>query len=76
MASGQVKLGADVTNGPIVCRGVGEITEDLSSGATVLNQMLNTTTIWQEDVSANTSGAGKELVDARRYAKKSYLNTI
>jgi hypothetical protein len=76
MASGQIQLGADVTNGTIVCRGVGEITEDLSSGATVINQMLNTTTIWQEDISLSTSGAGKELLDTKKSAKRAYLNTV
>lgn len=68
MASGQVKFGADVTNGTIVCRGVGEITEDLSSGATIVNNMLNAENIWKEDISAVTSGAGKDLTDAKKEA--------
>jgi len=41
ISSGQVKLGADVTNGIIVCRGIGRITENLSSGATIIDQMVN-----------------------------------
>jgi len=45
MASGQLKFDATVTNGTIVCRGVGTITEDFSTGANIIDQMLNTTTI-------------------------------
>ena len=45
LASGQIKLAATVTNGTILCRGVGLITEDFSVGATIINQMLNTETI-------------------------------
>lgn len=55
MSSGQVKFAADVTAGEIVCRGVGKITEDLSSGATIINQMLNPESIsdqvWEESAS-------------------------
>ena len=61
MASGQVKLGADVTNGNIICRGVGTITEDLSAGATVVDQMLNINTIagqvWNTDLSNHTDAS-------------------
>lgn len=46
MSSGQVKLTNSVTNGEIVCRGVGSITEDLSAGATVTDQMNNTANVW------------------------------
>ena len=41
MSSGQIKFTNSVTNGTIVCRGVGTITEDLSAGATIVNQMVN-----------------------------------
>ncbi|RKX93432.1 MAG: hypothetical protein DRZ90_12835 [Spirochaetes bacterium] len=50
LASGQIKLASTITNGTIVCRGVGTITEDFSAGATIVNQMLNigtiTDTVW------------------------------
>jgi hypothetical protein len=39
--SGQVKLGADITSGDIVLRGVGILSEDLSSGANVINDLVN-----------------------------------
>ncbi|RLD56395.1 MAG: hypothetical protein DRJ01_15305, partial [Bacteroidetes bacterium] len=55
LASGQIKFAADVTNGEIVCRGVGMITEDFSSGANIINQLVNTETItdavWDEQIS-------------------------
>lgn len=47
MSSGQIKFTSSVTNGEIVCRGVGAITEDLSVGATIIDQMLNPDRIWR-----------------------------
>lgn len=55
MASGQIKFGTGVTSGTIICRGVGAITEDLSAGATITNQLLNPYTIWEEPISNHTS---------------------
>lgn len=61
LASGQVKLGADVTNGTIVMRGIGELTEDLSSGATVSNFLMNTAnitqTVWADNAALALSNA-------------------
>ncbi len=42
MNSGQIKLASDVTDGDIVLRGVGTLTEDFSDGANVINQLINT----------------------------------
>jgi hypothetical protein len=59
MSSGQIKFTNSVTNGTIVCRGVGTITEDLSAGATIINEMLNDTNIssavWDEDLTTHTT---------------------
>jgi hypothetical protein len=39
--SGQIELTDTVTNGDIVCRGVGIISENLSNGANVIDQLVN-----------------------------------
>lgn len=59
MASGQVKIAASVTDGTIICRGVGEISENFSTGtAVVIDKMLNVNTIagqvWDTDLSSHT----------------------
>ena len=43
--SGQIVLDSTVTNGTIVCRGVGKLTDN-SSGATVVNEILSVPEIW------------------------------
>ena len=52
--SGQIKLASDITNGDIVLRGVGTLTEDFSNGANVINQLINTNRIsedvWDEEL--------------------------
>ena len=41
MASGQIKFTDTVTNGNILCRGVGQITQDLSRGAVIFDAMID-----------------------------------
>ncbi len=66
--SGQIKLTDTITNGDIVLRGVGTLTEDYSNGANVINQLLNTYSIANTLLESNTSGfqdgtVGKSLDD-------------
>lgn len=55
--SGQIVLDATVTNGVIVCRGVGKLTDD-SVGATVVNELLYTpyivNAVWEEDLTSHS----------------------
>jgi hypothetical protein len=44
MNSGQIILDSTVTNGPIICRGVGKLTDN-SVGATVTNELIDSTKI-------------------------------
>ncbi len=74
MSSGQIKLDSTITNGTIICRGVGRITEDFSTGSTeVINQLLNedniSNAIWEQDgLTDATFGSMKELIQ--------YINKI
>lgn len=55
--SGQIQLDATVTNGTIVCRGIGKLTDN-SVGATVVNELIHTSyiadAVWDEDLSTHS----------------------
>ena len=57
--SGQIKLTNTVTKGTIVLRGVGTLTEDFSSGANVVNQLVNNPAIadavWGDSLGIQTT---------------------
>lgn len=77
--SGQVKLGADVTAGTVVLRGVGTLTEDLSSGATIVNQLVNPTSVaqavWDQDSQYSAPAlSSMRLMQQMMYGHKVFID--
>jgi hypothetical protein len=80
MNSGQVKLADTITNGTIVLRGVGKLTEDFSTGsAVIINQMINRDAIshavWEEPIGTVVDGSYGEVQRALGFGDHIHLDS-
>ena len=47
LSSGQIKFASDVTDGIIICRGIGQITEDFSKGAQIYDALVDNSQMYK-----------------------------
>lgn len=79
MSSGQVKIASSVSAGTITLRGIGELTEDLSTGTAIIDDdMLNKYTIaksvWDKTINGVISGTMGEVQRQLAFGEHIHLN--